>query len=745
MAKTRSAHLVSVRLTAIVLAAAISMIAGTVYAQSGGNLPPPGAYQPIPNYTGVGAGLLFRNAINDRFSGVQPVSPTIVNLAFANLPTEQDGALIYCNDCVAAVPCAAGGSSVWAFGAQGQWECAAPGKAAAGANSDITSMSAVQTMTAPAAGGAITNYDLNGALVLTNPKYGICAGGDGTAGATDCTASINAVVAAANPGQTIIVPSLPSGQCYKYSQVTITKPVWFIGQGWNHQNWGAYFAQVGYRVATAAQGGVFCSSTTQGRSFVFAPTGTVGQAGSAGLANLLFFGPGVNGSAATITNCTESSTTATCTTSAAHGINADDEVFILGNSVADYNGVASVATVPTSTSFTFEVRKDLSGLGTGSGGTVTPLSVGVSFGDLYAATNHYASGITVRNVGITNFGNCASVHAQNSNFDFLQVDGCYADGLYNDSASGYGSSNNDQFTRFTASGRNHMNIDFANPSQSVTFSAFDLEDPAHSDSTARSIYCSNCNEAVFQGGYIEDNSGGAYAGTDDVQIDTGYNSIGATLINLHITGSATSNSIHVTGAAHTTIIGGQMASILLDSTDYYVNLLYPDATTITDNTTGTAPNCSNILKYDGTVGGTCTAAFTKELTMTGGTHLTPDGKATFGGAVSVTTGGLWLGSGSGSMVRFGGQPAIWDTGAEMIMDNLSSTINDWKIQVPLRFGTIYSAAGTPVPSATSISHGRLCVSDSTSCTSGTNYTSGGSTACELWSDGTNWKESGSGC
>ena len=62
------------------------------------------------------------------------------------------------------------------------------------------------------------------------------------------------------------------------------------------------------------------------------------------------------------------------------------------------------------------------------------------------------------------------------------------------------------------------------------------------------------------------------------------------------------------------------------------------------------------------------------------------------------------------------------------------------------FETIYSAAGTAIPAAASgNAHYRACVSDSTACTSGTTYTSGGADACEVWSDGTDWIESGSGC
>jgi hypothetical protein len=88
------------------------------------NLPPPGSYQPIPNFTGVGAGLQFREAINGRFGGTQPIAPAIVTPAFANLPPEQDGMLLYCKDCRSAAPCVSGGSGAWALGTRGQWACA---------------------------------------------------------------------------------------------------------------------------------------------------------------------------------------------------------------------------------------------------------------------------------------------------------------------------------------------------------------------------------------------------------------------------------------------------------------------------------------------------------------------------------------------------------------------------------------------------------------------------------------------
>ena len=83
------------------------------------NLPPPGAYQPIPDFTGNNAGLSFRDAINDRFSGVQPISPLITDQVFASLPAEKDGLLIFCKDCQPTIPCAHSGPGAWAFGQNG--------------------------------------------------------------------------------------------------------------------------------------------------------------------------------------------------------------------------------------------------------------------------------------------------------------------------------------------------------------------------------------------------------------------------------------------------------------------------------------------------------------------------------------------------------------------------------------------------------------------------------------------------
>src|SRR5277367_5942357 len=115
----------SVRLFVIVISIPL-MVLGTIVSvvgQAPPNQPPPGAYVPIPNFTGVGAGSLFRRAINDRFSGTQRMAPAIATASFANLPIEQDGMLIYCPDCKLTSPCAGTGTGAWALGARGQWSC----------------------------------------------------------------------------------------------------------------------------------------------------------------------------------------------------------------------------------------------------------------------------------------------------------------------------------------------------------------------------------------------------------------------------------------------------------------------------------------------------------------------------------------------------------------------------------------------------------------------------------------------
>ncbi|MGB8412643.1 MAG: hypothetical protein WCE23_07445 [Candidatus Binatus sp.] len=173
------------------------------------NLPPPGAYQPIPNFTGVGAGLQFREAINDRFSGAQQIAPSIASTAFANLPPEQDGMLLFCNNCRSATPCVSGGGGAWALGTRGQWACASAAlEANLNANGNKVSSLAGATVNGDALAfgqtgaqlntlsgsklngtDAITNVSLNG--VLNAQDFGaVCS--DTTESAT--TTASNATV-----------------------------------------------------------------------------------------------------------------------------------------------------------------------------------------------------------------------------------------------------------------------------------------------------------------------------------------------------------------------------------------------------------------------------------------------------------------------------------------------------------------------------------------------------------------------
>ncbi len=76
----------------------------------------------------------------------------------------------------------------------------------------------------------------------------------------------------------------------------------------------------------------------------------------------------VNGGTVAIVGATESGTTVTVTTNGINGFSAYDIVLITGMSVAGYNGVFTIASVPTANTFTFTTS---SGLANASGGTAT--------------------------------------------------------------------------------------------------------------------------------------------------------------------------------------------------------------------------------------------------------------------------------------------------------------------------------------------------------------------------------------
>ncbi|MGC1678338.1 MAG: hypothetical protein WA740_12490 [Candidatus Binataceae bacterium] len=222
---------------AMILALAIAGVPGGAAAQ---NLPPPGAYQPIPDFSGTNAGLLFREAINDRLSGAQAISPAFVSLSFANLPAEKDGTLFYCADCQKANPCAGGGTGAWAFGQGGAWSCAG-GASSLSMGGDVTGASNASTVNTVEGGktpvvtsginaasgtgtaSALNGFNVAGVLDLTNPAYGaVCS--DTTASATTTsgnrTISVNSIgdfkvgqyvkLDAAGASNTISTPTISS-------------------------------------------------------------------------------------------------------------------------------------------------------------------------------------------------------------------------------------------------------------------------------------------------------------------------------------------------------------------------------------------------------------------------------------------------------------------------------------------------------------------------------------------------------
>ena len=152
--------------------AAVLLFAGIAAAQ----------YQPIPNFSGVAAGVSFRNAINQRFGGQVPISPEILTTTFGTLPAAQTGDILWCKDCTPGGTCAGNGPGSWAFAGNGIWTCLYPSSP----TGDVTGSWGATTVTGlhfGAVGIPLGTAPIAGQLLGYNGSsiVGVTAAGSGTA------------------------------------------------------------------------------------------------------------------------------------------------------------------------------------------------------------------------------------------------------------------------------------------------------------------------------------------------------------------------------------------------------------------------------------------------------------------------------------------------------------------------------------------------------------------------------------
>jgi hypothetical protein len=205
-----------------IVAAAIAMLAlagsaGALAQVPPLNLPPADGYKAIPNFTGTNAGLEFRGAVNDRFSGIEAISPRLVKVPFAEFPAAKDGLLLYCADCKPTTPCQGGGPGAWAFVQNSQWTCE-PNLAS---TNSLSAFGTVPTLAGfQSANDGVINPMANLNLLCTGSAapYPFCTGpqsgsftpaaGDGT---TDDSAAISSALQIA-AGRRLILPAYgPNG------------------------------------------------------------------------------------------------------------------------------------------------------------------------------------------------------------------------------------------------------------------------------------------------------------------------------------------------------------------------------------------------------------------------------------------------------------------------------------------------------------------------------------------------------
>ena len=111
--------------------------------------------------------------------------------------------------------------------------------------------------------------------------------------------------------------------------------------------------------------------------------------------------------ATTPTGATESGSTVTIKTTAAHGLAVNQTVLIAGVGVAGYNGIYTVTSVPNATTFTYSnLTTGLAASGGGTASVVPTVNLGSIFTQPALGTFNHSAGIinltgTLNNIGST--------------------------------------------------------------------------------------------------------------------------------------------------------------------------------------------------------------------------------------------------------------------------------------------------------------------------------------------------------
>lgn len=103
----------------------------------------PSNYVPLPDYNtgnaipGFSPGRSQTEDTNRHLNGTSAIEPKLTHYVFANLPSEVDYKLAWCDDCAATNPCTGGGAgpAVLAYGFSGAWVCSLGGGGGGGGSS----------------------------------------------------------------------------------------------------------------------------------------------------------------------------------------------------------------------------------------------------------------------------------------------------------------------------------------------------------------------------------------------------------------------------------------------------------------------------------------------------------------------------------------------------------------------------------------------------------------------------------